>query len=52
MALFGAGTIPPLLLVGKAIGFLGLRMRKNLYRASAAMVVIAGAVFLARALRG
>jgi sulfite exporter TauE/SafE len=52
MALFGAGTIPSLLLVGKAIGFLGLRMRKNLYRASAAMVVFAGAVFLARALRG
>jgi sulfite exporter TauE/SafE len=52
MALFGAGTIPPLLLVGKAIGFLGLRMRKNLYRASAAMVVFAGAVFLARALLG
>lgn len=52
MALFGAGTIPSLLLVGKAIGFLGLRMRKNLYRASAAMVVFAGAVFLVRAFRG
>ncbi|MGE5753986.1 MAG: sulfite exporter TauE/SafE family protein, partial [Deltaproteobacteria bacterium] len=52
MALFGAGTIPSLLLVGKAIGFLGLRMRKHLYRASAAMVVFAGAVFLVRALTG
>lgn len=52
MTLFGAGTIPSLLLVGRAIGFLGLRMRKRLYRASAAMVVFAGAIFLVRALRG
>jgi sulfite exporter TauE/SafE len=52
MALFGAGTVPSLLLVGKAVGFLGLGMRKSLYRASAAMVVFAGAIFLVRALRG
>lgn len=52
MALFGSGTIPPLLLVGQAAGFLGVRMRKSLYRASAAMVVLAGGVFMARALLG
>lgn len=50
MALFGAGTMPSLLLVGKAAGFLGPRMRKGFYRASAAMVVLAGAIFVARAL--
>jgi sulfite exporter TauE/SafE len=52
MALFGAGTIPSLLIVGKAVGFIGVRMRKSLYRASAAMVVLAGVIFLARALTG
>jgi sulfite exporter TauE/SafE len=52
MALFGAGTTPSLLLVGKAVGFLGPRMRTGFYRASAAMVVLAGAVFVARALLG
>jgi hypothetical protein len=52
MALFGIGTVPSLLLVGKAAGFLGIRMRKSLYRASAAMVVLAGVVYIARALLG
>jgi sulfite exporter TauE/SafE len=52
MALFGAGTIPSLLLVGKAVGFLGVRMRKGLHRASAAAVALTGAVFAARALLG
>jgi sulfite exporter TauE/SafE len=52
MALFGAGTIPSMLVVGKAVGFLGARMRKGLYRASAAMVVLAGVIFLVRALTG
>jgi sulfite exporter TauE/SafE len=52
MGLFGIGTIPSLLLVGKAAGFLGVRMRKGLFRASAAMVVLAGLLYLARALSG
>lgn len=52
MAAFGAGTIPALLLVGKAVGFLGGRMRKNLYRAASVLVIIAGAVFVARAFSG
>jgi sulfite exporter TauE/SafE len=52
MAAFGAGTVPALLLVGKAAGFLGGRMRKNLYRAASVMVILAGAVFVARALTG
>src|SRR5512134_3641861 len=52
MGLFGVGTIPSLFLVGKAVGFLGARMRKRLYRASAAMVVLAGVLYMARALPG
>ena len=52
MGIFGIGTIPSLLLVGKAVGFLGARMRKSLYRASAAVVVLAGVLYMARALSG
>lgn len=52
MAFFGSGTIGPLLIVAKAAGILGARMRNSLYRASAAMVAAAGAVFLFRALTG
>lgn len=52
MALFGAGTVPSLLIVGKAVGYLSARMRKGLYRASAAMVVLAGVIFVVRALKG
>ena len=51
MALFGIGTIPSLLLVGKAASLLGPRMRRSLLRASAALVVLAGVVYIARALR-
>jgi sulfite exporter TauE/SafE len=49
MALFGAGTVPPLLLVGKVAGLLGTRMKKGLQRASAAAIVLAGVVLAARA---
>ncbi len=52
MALFGAGTIPSLLIVGKTVGYLSARMRKGLYRASAALVVLAGVIFVVRALKG
>jgi hypothetical protein len=52
MGLFGIGTVPSLLLVGKAVGFLGARMRRSLYRASAAMVVLAGVLYMARAFPG
>ena len=51
MALFGAGTIPSLLALGTAVGFVGPRMKKGLYRASAALLVVAGALFVIRALR-
>jgi sulfite exporter TauE/SafE len=50
LAAFGAGTMPALLLIGKAAAFLGPRMRAGFSRASAALVILAGAVFIARAL--
>src|SRR5512143_1353836 len=46
MALFGAGTVPALLVVGKAAGALSVRTRTGLSRLSAALVAAAGA-FLA-----
>lgn len=46
MALFGAGTVPALLVVGKAAGALSARTRTGLSRLSAALVAVAG-VFLA-----
>ncbi len=51
MALFGAGTIPSLLLAGTAAGFAGPRMRRGLYRASGLLLVLAGILFVIRALR-
>ena len=46
MALFGAGTVPALLLVGKAAGALSARARAGFSRVSAVLVAAAGA-FLA-----
>lgn len=48
MALFGAGTAPSLLALGKVVGLLGTRMRAGLYRAAAAAMILGGIVFAAR----
>ncbi len=48
MALFGAGTVPALLLVGKAAGALSVRARAGLSRLSAALVATAGAFLAVR----
>ncbi len=50
MALFGAGTVPALLLVGKAAGALSARARTGFSRLSAALVAAAGAVLAIRGL--
>ncbi len=50
MAAFGAGTFPALLLFGKAVGMAGVRLRGTLAKLAAALLVAAGAVFIARAL--
>ncbi|GAB4362632.1 MAG: sulfite exporter TauE/SafE family protein [Deltaproteobacteria bacterium] len=52
MALFGLGTAPSLLLLGKAVGILGARRRLLLYRAAAALMVLAGILFVAKGLSG
>ncbi len=48
MALFGAGTVPALLVVGKAAGLLSARTRTGLSRLSAALVTAAGAFLAVR----
>ncbi len=48
MALFGAGTVPALLAVGKAAGALSSRARAGLTRLSAALVAAAGTVLAVR----
>lgn len=51
MALFGIGTVPPLLLLGQAASLFGDRARAWLYRAAAALMVVLGILFAVRGLR-
>jgi uncharacterized protein len=48
MALFGAGTVPGLLIVAKTAGLLGGKLRARLYRAAAVLMIIVGAIFAVR----
>jgi sulfite exporter TauE/SafE len=48
MALFGAGTVPALLAIGKAAGALSARARIGLSRLSAALVAVAGLILAVR----
>lgn len=52
MALFGLGTAPALLLLGKTVGYLGTRMRSVLYRAAALLMVLAGILFTVKGVLG
>lgn len=52
MALFGLGTAPSLLLLGKAVEYLGARMRSALYRAAALLLVLAGILFAVKGALG
>ena len=52
MALFGLGTAPSLLLLGKTVGYLGARMRSLLYRAAALLMILAGILFTAKGVVG
>jgi len=49
MAAFGAGTFPALFLFGKVVAAAGPRLRGTLAKVAAALLVIAGAAFTARA---
>lgn len=48
MGLFGAGTVPGLLIVAKAAALLGMRLRARLYRTSAVLLIVVGIVFAVR----
>lgn len=48
--LFGAGTLPALLLLGSLISVLGQRTRLSLYRASAVTMIVAGTLFFYKAI--
>jgi sulfite exporter TauE/SafE len=53
MAVFGLGTVPSLLLLGKAVSLSGgrIRTRRRCYRAAAALMVVLGIVFAVRGVR-
>jgi sulfite exporter TauE/SafE len=49
MAAFGAGTVPALFLFGRVIASVGPRLRGALVKVAAALLVLSGALFAARA---
>lgn len=51
MAAFGAGTFPALFLFGKVVAAIGPRLRGALAKVAASLLVAAGLMFAARALR-
>ena len=50
MGLFGMGTMPSLMLFGRAVGFLRQRFRESLYRISSFIIIALGVYFLLKAL--
>ncbi len=52
MILFGAGTLPAMLLYGRVVSLLGSTLRGRLYRISAVIVLVMGIVFVLRGYRG
>ena len=50
LSLFGAGTVPALLLVGRIAVLAGERIRSGLYRLSAGLMIVAGMILLSRSL--
>ncbi|MBI4687859.1 MAG: sulfite exporter TauE/SafE family protein [Nitrospirae bacterium] len=50
MLLFGLGTMPALLLLGKVMNAIGAQMRLRLYRLSAILMIIMGIIFIVRSL--
>jgi len=51
MLLFGLGTMPALLLFGKIVNVIGLKVRARIYMISSIVMVAAGVIFIVRALR-
>ena len=50
MSLFGIGTLPAMLLLGKIINMISIKMRAKLYRLSAIVMIMMGVIFIARAI--
>ena len=51
MLVFGLGTVPPLLILGKVIHIVGIRMRARLYMVSAVIMMVMGVIFIVRTMR-
>ncbi len=50
MLLFGIGTAPSLLLFGKVVNMISMKIRDRLYKLSAIIMIIMGIIFMLRAL--
>lgn len=50
MALFGIGTMPAMLLLGKIINTMSIKIRATLYRLSAIVMIMMGIIFIIRAI--
>ena len=48
--LFGLGTAPAMLILGKIVSFAGERLRGIFYKSSALLMILAGIIFIVRAL--
>ena len=51
MMLFGIGTMPALLLFGKIVNIIGIKLREQLYRVSAVIMIVMGIIFILRTVR-
>jgi hypothetical protein len=51
LLLFGAGTSPALLLIGRIAGFIPVRVRLHAHRLAALCMIVVGTLFIYRALR-
>jgi hypothetical protein len=49
MLLFGLGTLPALVLFGKLVNVIGIKMRTRLYKLAALVMIAMGVLFLVRA---
>lgn len=52
MLLFGLGTMPALLLFGRLVNVISIKMRESLYKLSAVFMIVMGCVFLIRGFTG
>jgi sulfite exporter TauE/SafE len=46
--LFGLGTLPALVMFGKLVNVIGIKMRARLYRLAALVMIAMGVLFLVR----